>query len=128
MKTIYITVLSLLFSSMMYAQSLTSSITDCFSQGKAAYLSSSLSSKVTLLLPEENIEADIAAVERDLDKFFKTYTPSDFALLHNTQKGESGFSVGKMTTSKGEYRVHLLFRQVNNKYLIHQIRIDKFNE
>lgn len=128
MKRIYITALSLLFSIMMMAQTLPSNITDSFRKGNAALLNGNLANRVTLVLPGSNTETDSSAAERELEKFFRGYRPSDFSLLHKTQKGDSGFTVGKLTTAKGEYRVHLLFRQENNKYLIHQIRIDKFNE
>ncbi|MEG1617817.1 MAG: DUF4783 domain-containing protein [Bacteroidales bacterium] len=125
LQSLLLTILSI---GSVWAQVIPQNITEGFRDGNASKLAPNLADRVNLILPQGASETDKAKAQKDLSVFFSNTRPSDFQFMHKSEKGDSGFSIGKLATSKGDYRVHLLFRTQNNKILIHQIRIDKFNE
>lgn len=129
MRSIY-TFLFLLFTSMgtLFSQTIPANVSESFRSGKASMLSPNLADKVTVIFPGMNRETDRKNSEQLLEGFFSGSRPSGFEILHKSEQGDSGFTVGKLSTPQGTYRVHLLFRNQHQKFLIYQIRIDKFNE
>ncbi|MGL4292640.1 MAG: DUF4783 domain-containing protein [Bacteroidales bacterium] len=127
-RLLFTTFLSSFFTLAIFSQGMPGEIADCFRKGNAALLRNTLASKINLSLPGITAETDIAKAESQLDRFFKTNAPAGFEIAHKSDKGDSGFLIGTLNTTKGKYRVHLLMRKTNNKYLIHQIRIENFNE
>ncbi|MDR1938098.1 MAG: DUF4783 domain-containing protein, partial [Tannerellaceae bacterium] len=59
-----------------------------------------------------------------LNSFFNSNKPANFTVVHNADKKESGFLVGKLATAKGEFRVNLTYRTENDKPIIQSIRIE----
>ena len=125
-KILIITLLFISFN--LSAQNLPDNINDCFKKGESSLISENLASKVNLIIPGTNDEIDKIDVVQKLNMFFSSHKPDSYIRQHKSEKGNSGFSIGKLTTNKGTYRVHLLFRLEDNIYLINQIRIDKLNE
>lgn len=62
-----------------------------------------------------------------LDKFFRYNKPYDFDLLFDRYKKETAlkYSIGRLKTNKGSYKVYLLMKVTSNNYLIQQIRLEK---
>ena len=60
--------------------------------------------------------------------FFAENKVSSFNVNHEGKRDESSFIIGTLGTANGNFRVNCFFRKVQNKYVIHQIRIDKTNE
>lgn len=99
-----------------------------FKKGSSQELGAYLGDKVELIVENRSSQVDrITAVGR-MAVFFSGNKVSGFAVNHQGNRNESGFFVGTLTTAKGNFRVNCFFRKVNNKYVIHQIRIDKTNE
>ncbi len=62
-----------------------------------------------------------------LDKFFKYNKPRDFKLQFDRYKEESSlkYSIGKLSTAKGDFSVFILLKINGSDYLIKQIRLEK---
>ena len=50
-----------------------------------------------------------------LNAFFGGNKPTGFTVVHHADKKETGFFVGKLPTSSGEYRVNVTYRAEGNK-------------
>ena len=66
--------------------------------------------------------------EGTMANFFAENKVSSFNVNHEGKRDESSFIIGTLGTANGNFRVNCFFRKVQNKYVIHQIRIDKTNE
>lgn len=120
--------LPILFALSVFSQGLSEHIADCFRKGNAPLLRGSLANQVNLTMPGIVSDSDKQKTELQLTNFFKATSPNGFEVIHSSDKGDTGFLIGILDTQKGKFRVHLLMRKTNSKYLIHQIRIENFNE
>ena len=59
-----------------------------------------------------------------LSRFFQGNTPSGFTVVHQADKNDGGFVVGKMQTSGREYRVNITYIVKDGRALIQTIRIE----
>lgn len=66
--------------------------------------------------------------QKELWLIFAENKVSSFNVNHEGKRDESSFIIGTLGTANGNFRVNCFFRKVQNKYVIHQIRIDKTNE
>ena len=64
------------------------------------------------------------AMDKVVSSFFSSNKPSGFSVVHHADKKESGFLVGKLPTSSGEYRVNITYRAEGNTAIIQSIRIE----
>ncbi|MEG1586441.1 MAG: DUF4783 domain-containing protein [Bacteroidales bacterium] len=120
--------LPVLFMLSVFSQGLSEHIADCFRKGNAPLLRGSLANQVNVSMPGLVSDSDKRKTELQLEEFFRQTTPKGFEVIHSSDKGDTGFLIGILNTQKGKFRVHLLMRKTNSKYLIHQIRIEQFNE
>ena len=84
------------------------SISNAFKAGNASSLSGAMDKVVDVALPSSS----------------KKCKPSGFSVVHHADKKESGFLVGKLPTSSGEYRVNITYRAEGNTAIIQSIRIE----
>ena len=87
-----------------------------------------LAFKVDLIIQNRSTNTDKQAAESTMNTFFADNKVSGFNVNHQGKRDESSFVIGTLTTANGNFRVNCFFKRVQNKYLIHQIRIDKTNE
>ena len=120
--------LPVLFTLSVFSQGLSEHIADCFRKGNAPLLRGSLANQVSITMPGVVADSDKRKTELQLENFFRSTSPKGFEVIHSSDKGDTGFLIGILNTKKGKFRVHLLMRKTNNKYLIHQIRIEQFYE
>jgi hypothetical protein len=60
-----------------------------------------------------------------LKDFFRNHTPSGFFIKHNgDSKNGAHYSIGELNTSKGVFRVYLLYVGDANKISIRELRIE----
>ena len=59
-----------------------------------------------------------------LTQYFESNKPTGFTVLHHADRKESGFIVGKLTTSTGELRVNITYGAKDDNVLIQSIRIE----
>lgn len=96
-----------------------------FKKGNPQELNRYLGDKVDLIIQNETTSADKTLAKSTLTSFFEDNLVKGFDVNHQGKRGESSFIVGTLKTGKGNYRVNCFFRRVQNRYYIHQIRIDK---
>ena len=121
-RTLLTLVLLLAFVSLFAAD--INHIATAFKKGDAASLLSCLDREVEVVLPSVNKKCAGNEAVKLLDAFFRQNSPSGFSILHRADKKESGFCVGKLSSSGGEFRVNVTYRTQNNDILIQSIRIE----
>lgn len=110
------------------AQGVPEGVVGAFRKGSSQELSKYLGDKVEWTIVDKSASADKRKTEEVMAAFFSAHKVSDFQVNHQGKRDESGFFVGTLTTANGNFRVNCFFRKVQNKSVIHQIRIDKTNE
>jgi hypothetical protein len=75
-----------------------------------------------IILDNENIYSKSQA-SQILDDFFAKHPVTGFEVLHQGGPESAKYAIGKLSTKKGNFRVHFLVKMKNDKILIHQLRI-----
>ena len=88
------------------------SISNAFKAGNASSLSGAMDKVVDVALPGSSKKCNGSEAVSMLSSFF------------SADKKESGFLVGKLPTSSGEYRVNITYRAEGNTAIIQSIRIE----
>ena len=114
--------------SVLMAQGVPEGVVGAFRKGNSQELSKYLGDKVDLTIVDKSASADKRKTGEAMAAFFSAHKVSGFQVHHQGKRDESGFFVGTLTTASGNFRVNCFFRKVQNKSVIHQIRIDKTNE
>ncbi|MDO4165575.1 MAG: DUF4783 domain-containing protein [Bacteroides sp.] len=128
-KRVFILLGSLLFwASLAWAQDVPVGVVVAFKKGSSQELNRYLGDKVDLIIQNHSTNADKQTAESEMANFFSGNKVSNFNVNHHGKRDESSFVVGTLATVNGNFRVNCFFRRVQNKYVIHQIRIDKTNE
>lgn len=110
------------------AQDVPAGVITAFKKGSSVELGKYLSDNVELIIMNSTSNGDRRTSESTMNSFFTQNKVSNFNVNHQGKKGESGFVIGTLNTSSGNYRVNCFMKKIGDKYLIHQIRIDKTNE
>jgi hypothetical protein len=109
----------------LYAQvGNTSPISAAFKAGSASSLASGMDKEVDITVPGSTKKCNADEATALLNSFFVSNKPTGFIIVHNADKKESGFLVGKLATSKKEFRVNITYRTEDNKVIIQSIRIE----
>ena len=127
-RVVILWVCLLVWTISLMAQDVPAGVVTAFKKGDSQYLNGYLSDKVELIIENRSVNADRQTTEGKLAAFFSGNQVSGFTVNHQGKRDESSFIVGTLTTANGNFRVNCFFRKVANKYVIHQIRIDKTNE
>jgi hypothetical protein len=109
----------------LYAQAVNMSpISAAFKSGNASSLASGMDKEVDIAVPGSTKKCNADEAAALLNSFFTSNKPTNFTVIHNADKKESGFLVGKLTVAKKEFRVNITYRTENNKAIIQSIRIE----
>lgn len=111
-----------------FAQDMPAEVVVAFRKGNSQELDRHLGDRVDLIIQNKSAHVDKLTAEVILSAFFSDNKVSGFYVNHQDRRDESGFIIGTLTTSNGTFRVNCFFRRVQDKYVIHQIRIDQTNE
>ena len=95
--------------------------------GNAAELSKYMNSTIELLLLDKDDFYKKNVAETILKDFFSEYQTMDFTIRHQGAKSDAQYAIGNLKTEKGDFRVYLLLKKVEQELLIHQIRIESDN-
>lgn len=117
-----------IWMSSLFAQDVPVGVIVAFKKGNSQELNRYLGDKVDLIIQNKSTNVERGTAEGTLSGFFSSNKVSGFNVNHQGQRDESSFVIGTLTTANGNFRVNCFFRRVQNKYVIHQIRIDKTNE
>lgn len=112
----------------LFAQDVPVGVIVAFKKGNSQELNRYLGDKVDLKIQEHSTNADKQTAEGEMAAFFSANKVSGFNVNHQGKRDESSFVIGTLATVNGNFRVNCFFRKVQNKYVIHQLRIDKTNE
>jgi len=63
-----------------------------------------------------------------LKNFFAKYTPKNFAFIHQSGNGKVQYGIGQLTAGGEIFRITIFVYEVEKKYAIQQIRIEKSNK
>ena len=99
-------------------------ISNAFKGVNASSLSGSMDKEVDMALPGSSKKCNANDAVSMLNAFFGGNKPTGFTVVHHADKKETGFFVGKLPTSSGEYRVNVTYRAEGNKAIIQSIRIE----
>lgn len=118
----------LFVASALLAQDVPGGVVTAFKKGSSQELGSYLGDKVNLIIQNRSTDANRQIVEKTMNAFFTDNKVSNFEVIHQGKRDESGFVIGTLTTANGNFRVNCFLKKIQDKYLINQIRIDKTNE
>ncbi|WP_300812749.1 DUF4783 domain-containing protein [uncultured Bacteroides sp.] len=114
--------------SLAFAQDVPVGVIVAFKKGNSQELNRYLGDKVDLIIQNRSTNMDKQLAENEMASFFSSNKVKGFDVNHQGKRDESSFVIGTLATVNGNFRVNCFFRRVQNKYVIHQIRIDKTNE
>lgn len=127
-RTLLWTLTLLLSVSTAYAQDVPVEVVAAFKKGSAVELGRFFGDKVELIIQKRTSTANKQTAENTMAKFFADNKVKGFTVNHQGKRDESSFVVGTLSTANGDFRINCYFKRMQDKYLIHQIRIDKTNE
>lgn len=110
------------------AQEVPTGVVTAFKKGNSKELSTYLGDKIDVVILNKSVATDKTKAVQSLNTFFTQNKVTGFAVNHTGKRDESGFFVGNLNTENGNFRINCFFKRIQDKYLIHQIRIDKANE
>lgn len=102
-------------------------ISIAFKAGNAAELSKYMNSTVEILLLDKEDFYKKNVAETILKDFFTTHPSKDFMIRHQGARNDAQYAIGNLSTEKGEFRVYILLKKVDQELLIHIIRIEAEN-
>lgn len=94
-------------------------------QGNSTEIAKHFGKSVDMSIPgDEGVFSQIQA-KLILKTFFLKNKPSDFTIVHNgDSKNNSHYSIGNLKTSKGTYRTYILYKEVDKKVIILELKIE----
>jgi len=95
--------------------------------GNATELSKYMNSTIELLLLDKEDFYKKNVAETILIDFFNEYHTKDFNIMHQGAKNDAQYAIGNLKTDRGNFRVYILLKKVNQELLIHVIRIEPDN-
>ena len=128
-KRLFLLSAGLLFTiTMLLAQDVPVGVVSAFNKGNSQELSKYFGDHVELIIQNAPRNESKQLTESNLSSFFASNKVTGFTVNHQGNRDESSFMIGTLVTATGSYRVNCFFRKLQDKYVIHQIRIDKIHE
>jgi hypothetical protein len=100
-------------------------ITNAFKSGNTELLRGIINEEVDIAIPEKSFKGEAGEALKILKSFFDANNSKGFVIVHNADKNESGFIVGKLETEKGGFRVNISYTIKGDEIKITTLRIDK---
>lgn len=94
-------------------------------KASAQELSAYFNSKVELVLPQKSGIFSNSQARLVLEDFFNKNPSPHFEIIHQGDRENSSFAIGKYKTANKVYRFYFLTKTKDNKTYIHQLRIEK---
>ena len=103
-------------------------ITKATQRGDANSLASFFNDRIELMLPEKSGVFSKEQAQFIMKDFFYDHKPTSFQINHEGVRDNSSYVIGRYVCSKDQFRFYFLTKNVDNKTLIIQIRVDKQDE
>lgn len=115
----------LMLTLIVAATPISTSLSAAFKTGNSEEIASHFGSSVDLSTPTNDGVYSKVQAQLILKKFFLKNKPSDFSVLHNgNSKNNSFYSIGNLTTSSGNFRTYILYKEFNKKATILELKIE----
>jgi len=99
-------------------------IVNIFKEGKATESAGLMDREVDIAIAGTMTKGSGADAIARLNGFFDSVKPTGFTVLHQADKNDTGFVVGKLLSSSGEYRVNITYCTREGEVFIQSIRIE----
>lgn len=97
-----------------------------FKQGDAEAMSKYFDKTVDITFSEETNTYSKKHAEQILSNFFAKIEPQDYTQRSGDSRyNDSKYSIGKLKSSKGEYKVYLFFINLNGSSYLKELRFEK---
>lgn len=123
MKRIVVTI-AFVFSFLCAQAADVTAISNALKAGNANALTAWMDKEVDMAVAGAAKKCSGADAVAMLTAFFGSNKPGGFVVVHQADKKENGFFVGKLPTAAKEYRVNISYRIENDKAIIQSIRIE----
>lgn len=124
MKAFFYIIFSFFISFSIYAGP-PAGIVSAISTGDCEKLSGYLDSNVDIkILNKENVYSN-AQAKLIIKEFFSQYPPTSFSIFHEGGPENAAFAIGKLKTSKGNFRVYFLIKKKGESSFIQKFRIEE---
>jgi hypothetical protein len=110
---------------MLSAAPISDDLVKALKTGNSEEISRHFGTSVDLSIPNnEGVYSKIQA-KLILKTFFLKNKPSNFSIVHNgDSKNNSFYSIGNLTTAKGNFRTYILYKEVDKKITILELKIE----
>ncbi|MGB0881627.1 MAG: DUF4783 domain-containing protein [Vicingaceae bacterium] len=93
--------------------------------GNSEEIASHFGNSVDLSIPNNEGVYSKTQAKLILKTFFTKNKPTDFSIVHNgDSKNNSHYSIGNLSTSKGNFRTYILYKEVDKKVTILEMKIE----
>jgi hypothetical protein len=115
----------LILTLVLSASPISDNLSRALQNGDSEEISRHFGVSVDLSIPKnEGVYSKIQA-KLILKTFFLKNKPSEFSIVHNgDSKNNSYYSIGNLSTSKGNFRTYILYKEVNKKITILELKIE----
>lgn len=103
-------------------------VAQSISAGDAHKLSVNFNDHIELVLPGKTGVFSNSQAEMILKGFFESNPPSTFKIIHSGKKENASFSIGNYSSNNNKFRITFLSKEISEKKLIHQLRIETQDE
>lgn len=110
------------------SQSIPREIVTSIQNGNASELSKFFNDKVELILPSKSGVYSKEQAQFIIADFFSNNRPNSFQINHEGKRDNSSYAIGSYVSSRDKYRFYFLTKNIDNKIVIIQIRVDKQDE
>ncbi len=125
MKNLILVIIISMVTTVVNAQF--SGISSAISNKNATALAEYFGTSVEITTPDADDVFDKVEAKSVIDKFFVSYKPSSFRLVHQgSSKGRaSEYAIGDMKASGKTFRVFIYINETNGKTVIEQIQFEQ---
>ena len=124
-KSVIITLFIIALSSMHTSAQGFDNIAAFIRKGDASGLAKSFGSNVEISMKDAQNSYSKSQAEAVLKNFFSIHAPKTFTVVHQGQSPEGAkYFIGTLSTSAGTYRTYVYAKQVNNAFVIQEIRFE----
>jgi hypothetical protein len=117
--------LFLVFASIVSASPVSDNLAMALKTGNSTEIATYFGTSVDLSIPENEGVYSQTQAKLILKTFFSTNKPSDFKVVHSgDSKNSSHYSIGNLITTKGTFRTYILYKEVNKKITILELKIE----
>jgi hypothetical protein len=107
---------------------LSDAISHATRNGDAIALAAYFNSKIELVLPEKSGVFSKEQAQFLIKDFFDNHPPTSFQIIHEGERENATFAIGRYNYNKGQYRLLFLTKNNGNEIRIHQLRVEKQDE